>query len=133
MTAIESFTQQGKKTQSTMNTRPITAKPVDVLLGRGRGFYEWKGNIAYMQMISHYLPAYVAATKNKDKIRITVEILTLVKDSGGRFLGMDDRCGQPYEVSDAEARIKVSQVRAHLVSVLSFNCPGACHTTINGF
>ena len=59
-----------------------------------------------MQMISHYNPAYIAATKNKDKICITVEILTLVKDSSGQLLGMDDRCGQPYEVSNAKAWIK---------------------------
>ncbi|KAL7571895.1 hypothetical protein ACA910_006532 [Epithemia clementina (nom. ined.)] len=67
-------------------------------------------------MISAYLPAYIAATKNKDKIRITVEIISLVKNSGGRFLASDDRV--LYEVSDAEARSKVSQALRHQRSLL---------------
>ena len=48
---------------------------------------------------------------SSDKIFVTVEILSLVKDNGGRFLALDVPTGELYEVSDAEARIKVSQVR----------------------
>ena len=84
----------------------------DVLFGRGKGSYEWKGNKFCKELITSRIPEYVAATKNKDKIRITSEIVSVIKMEGGRFLGVDSSNGDLYEVSDNEARLKVSQVRS---------------------
>ena len=85
-------------------------RPADVVMGRGKGIYERQGNKAYMEIISSFVPAYRTARKNADKIRITQDVIALVKQGGGRFLGMNPRNKQVYEVSDGEARIKVSQV-----------------------
>ena len=122
----------------TAHDRPIVLKSVDVLLGRGRGTYGRQGNQAFMRIISSYVPNYAAAKSNKgelqssvwtlwyhpirnnlidsiprfppDKIRITDEVVSLVQDTGARFLGKDDSTGEVYEVSHTEARMKVSQV-----------------------
>ena len=95
----------------------LVLNPADVLLGRGKGFYKWAGNVVYSKIISSFVPAYEAATKNKDKMRISLEIVSLIKVNGGRFVGVDTTFGphgdplvELYEVSDADARQKVSQV-----------------------
>ncbi|KAL7557040.1 hypothetical protein ACA910_002256 [Epithemia clementina (nom. ined.)] len=93
-------------------------KPADVLLGRGKRAYEHRGNKAYMDIIFSYLPDYTATTRNKDKSHITTEVVALVKKNGGRFLGIDQPNHELYEVSDAEARIKVSQALRHQRLVL---------------
>ncbi|KAL7555614.1 hypothetical protein ACA910_002238 [Epithemia clementina (nom. ined.)] len=118
-------------------------KPADVLLGRGKGSYEHRGNMAYMNIIFSYLPAYTATNRNKDKSHITNEVVALVKKSGGRFLGIDPSNHELYEVSDAEARIKVSQALRHQRLVLdrkrrkktgkvSNNCLANSHKAIKG-
>ncbi|KAL7557043.1 hypothetical protein ACA910_002259 [Epithemia clementina (nom. ined.)] len=116
----------------------VLPQPCDVLLGRGKGSYESQGNREYARIIASYVPVYELATNNKDKIRITEEIVGLVKSSGARFLkhvavrqarkprisrniirqsngsatnttiSNEDWCCMI--ISDAEARRKVSQV-----------------------
>ncbi|KAL7556675.1 hypothetical protein ACA910_018336 [Epithemia clementina (nom. ined.)] len=91
----------------------IVLKSVDVLLGRGKGCYEHIGNQTFMRIITSFVNIYTAATSNKDKIRITDEIVSLVHDSGGRFLAIDNANGELYEVSYTDARMKVSQALRH--------------------
>ncbi|KAL7555544.1 hypothetical protein ACA910_014132 [Epithemia clementina (nom. ined.)] len=103
----------GKNFPKPLASKTEVANPFDVLLGRGKGFYERRGNKAYMDIIFSYLPSYKAATGNKDKIRITEDIVALVKKGGGRFVAVDDVTLELFQVSDAEARIKVSQALRH--------------------
>ncbi|KAL7556679.1 hypothetical protein ACA910_018340 [Epithemia clementina (nom. ined.)] len=106
--------------QHTTNPLLIGIKPVDVLLGRGKGSYDWEGNVVYKQLLESHLPVYIAATKNRDKIQITNMIVAQVKSTGGRFLGIENICAgengiggaeeRLYEISDSAARLKVAQV-----------------------
>ncbi|KAL7556678.1 hypothetical protein ACA910_018339 [Epithemia clementina (nom. ined.)] len=116
--ANRSFSMRMTRDGNQPQTHTIVSKDVDVFLGRGRGSYERKGNQAFMRIISSYVATYTAATKNKDKIRITDEIVSLIKDAGGRFLGIEKssnggRAETLYEVSHTEARMKVSQALRH--------------------
>ena len=87
----------------------VVAGPADVLLGRGKGAYEWQGNIRYQQIICYSLPAYTAAKKKQEKTQISNSIVNAVKQNGGRFL-KETRDGGVCEVSDKEAREKVAHV-----------------------
>jgi len=68
-----------------------------------------EGNRKYMQVVSSFLPIYVMATTNQDKIQITKDVVAHVKSSGGRFMGVDAK-GNLYVVPDNVARVKVAQV-----------------------
>ena len=111
----------------------------DVLLGRGKGSYEWNGNRAFARLVSSHVLVYEAATGNKHKIQITQNIVALVQQMGGRFLKQvqpGTRMPSDHDdtninsttsdlpcceiVSDTEARRKVSQVRPMLPSILLF-------------
>ena len=115
------------KSSSSPGSSVITPQPSDVLSGRGKGSYDWQGNVAYLQLLASFVPAYVATSSNKDKILITQQIVSLVQKQGGRFLGFTNNAdnendnkkgrntkkengGKLYVVSDEEARIRVSQV-----------------------
>ncbi|KAL7580346.1 hypothetical protein ACA910_004376 [Epithemia clementina (nom. ined.)] len=86
--------------------------PADVLLGRGKGAYEWQGNLRYQQIICYSLPAYTAAKKKQDKTKISNSIVAAVKAGGGRFL-KETRDGTLCEVPDKEAREKVAHALRH--------------------
>ena len=61
-----------------MNLIKERPRSADVLLGRGKGSYEHKGNKAYMDILSSYLPAYEAATKNKVGQPLDVQVCASV-------------------------------------------------------
>jgi hypothetical protein len=80
----------------------------DVLLGRGRPFQEFPGNVQLAKIIDDYREAYQAG-KKLDKTAISTKSLKLVKDSNGRFLKKEDNIkGFWVDVSDEVAREKVS-------------------------
>ncbi|KAL7580455.1 hypothetical protein ACA910_004471 [Epithemia clementina (nom. ined.)] len=91
----------------------LTPKSNDILLGRGKGSYEWHGTVVLMKLVSSYVPAYSAAKGKKDKISITEEILDRVKKTGSRFLAVDEVNGGLFEICDADARLKISQALRH--------------------
>ena len=72
----------------------IISKPerFDILLGRGKGFFEWEGNIRFMDIVSKYQEAYQNTKKgSKDQIfdMALEEILTVSGEEGStvvRFL-----------------------------------------------
>lgn len=105
---------QDKKTDKNQWYRndAIVAGPADVLFGRGKGSYEWQGNLRYQQIIFYSLPAYTAAKRKQDKTRISNSIVTAVRQSGGRFL-KEARDGSLCEVSDKDARDKVAHALRH--------------------
>ena len=57
-----------------------------VLLGRGKLFQEYPGNVRLFQLVEKYRPAYTTAESNFEKASINQLIVKLVRDGHGRFL-----------------------------------------------
>ena len=81
---------------------------LDVLLGRGRPYQKFPGNLQLSNMIDARQAVYQAATQQLEKTAISNGILVAIKEMGARLLKRSD-CGQYWvEVSDLVAREKVS-------------------------
>eukprot|EP00536_Pseudo-nitzschia_multiseries_P011546 jgi/Psemu1/308325/fgenesh1_kg.400_\ len=89
----------------------LLPQPNDVLLGRGRPFQLYSGNLALTATIDRYRTEYTSSKKMHKKA-ITAEIVSNILLSGGRFLkkvNSDRDTGIDWEVVDFEtARLKVS-------------------------
>ena len=94
--------------------------PKDVLFGRGKTNQEHGGNVLMRNITAEYLPEYRSTTK-PDKGRIPLKVVLRIKQEGGRFLKRDTDFGWWFEVSDEEAREKISMSfrRASCVSGVS--------------
>jgi len=86
----------------------LSLRPLDVLVGRGKGAYLSEGNRRYLRIVHSAMPTYIATTTNHGKIQISKDVVARVKSNGGRFMVMDSR-HKLKEVSDQQARIKVAQ------------------------
>mmetsp|Transcript_5212 Transcript_5212/g.15226 ORF Transcript_5212/g.15226 Transcript_5212/m.15226 type:complete len:571 (+) Transcript_5212:512-2224(+) len=81
----------------------------DVLLGRGRPYREYPGNIMLRDIVHEVQRDYDKMNKNQ-KTALTTIILTKVKASGGRFLSRADNEDLGWvSVDDEVARTKVAQ------------------------
>lgn len=81
---------------------------LDVLLGRGRPYQKFPGNLRLSNMIDARQGEYQAATQQLEKTAISNDILVAIKGMGARLLKRSN-CGQYWvEVSDLVARDKVS-------------------------
>jgi hypothetical protein len=78
----------------------------DVLLGRGRPYQEFPGNLHLAELIHEHRQVYTSETK-RQKTDIANQIVHLIQLAGGRFLKKNDQdvWGQ---VSQDAARSKVS-------------------------
>lgn len=81
----------------------------DVLLGRGKGFYQHTGNIRFRHFIETRSQAYDQAMTLSEKKTITQQVIELVEQEGGRFLKDDKTCGW-VQVTHETARQKVAHV-----------------------
>mmetsp|Transcript_3602 Transcript_3602/g.8225 ORF Transcript_3602/g.8225 Transcript_3602/m.8225 type:complete len:437 (+) Transcript_3602:64-1374(+) len=88
--------------------------PNDVLVGRGKLCQDHIGNIRYRSLVEKYKSRYDGSS-NFDKTAIAFMIITIVKESTGRFL-KEDSDGW-IEVDDNKARAKVS----HLFRTLRYS------------
>jgi hypothetical protein len=81
--------------------------PLDVLMGRGLKAQVHPGNLRYRNIIAERQEVY-----NKsliyEKTVMTMEIVRLIKESGGRFLRRDGWYAGWKLVDDKAARVKVS-------------------------
>jgi hypothetical protein len=89
------------------NIDRFTLSDNDVLLGRGRPYQEWHGNLQLAKIIDIHREEYGQADRAK-KTAISKDVLEIVKSCNGRFLQQDKTTGEWEEVSDAVAREKVS-------------------------
>ena len=89
--------------------------PKDVLFGRGKTNQEHSGNILMRGLIAEYLPEYGSATR-VGKGRIPLKVVLRIRKGGGRFLKRNTDHGWWFQVSDDEAREKIS------MSLRSANC-----------
>ena len=79
----------------------------DVLLGRGKPYQDFAGNIYFGQLIDQYLERHNAAQKFEKTI-ISMSIVQTIKNRKGRFLKKNKDTGLWDVVSDDVARDKVA-------------------------
>jgi hypothetical protein len=84
---------------------PFPLEP-DVLLGRGRPYQEFPGNLHMAQLIHDHQQVYTSETKFQKTI-ITNKIVHLIQLAGGRFLKKNDQ-DVWVQVTQDVARGKVS-------------------------
>jgi hypothetical protein len=104
--------RKATKSRSTSSSSKnfINGKPteVDVLCGRGGRTNHHTGNIQYLRMKEEIQDRYLAASK-EEKTAISQELVDAIHSRGGRFLKLDERSNQWYEIDDRTARKKASQ------------------------
>jgi hypothetical protein len=81
---------------------------VDVLCGKDREAYAHVGNKRFRVMISWYRNKYQNAKSREEKTRINKEIVSTIRECGGRFLKKDCNTNIWYDVGDEYAHDKVS-------------------------
>ena len=79
----------------------------DVLLGRGKPYQDFAGNIFFGQLIDQYLERHNAAQKFEKTI-ISMSIVQTIRNRNGRFLKKNKDTGLWDVVSDDVARDKVA-------------------------
>lgn len=108
--------QHGRHQQTSImnsNPKPISREPVlvpgelDILLGRGRGAQNHKGNIHYRQVVETFRSRYEQIPQKGAKTQLIREVVAVIYDNGGRFLKQDG-LGRWIPVDPEVARDKVS-------------------------
>ena len=84
----------------------------DVLLGRGRSYYQHYGNMRMREIVDEHTAAYDEAKVGR-KWKIAETIANTIKQSSGRFLERNND-GWWVEVSDEQARKKISKTFASI-------------------
>ena len=82
----------------------------DVLNGRGKSTYAWKGNVHYRDLIQHCKLDYIVAAPDEQK-SIARCIITAIRglNPAGRFLEKDKGSGIWCDIGDEKALFKVRQ------------------------
>jgi len=80
----------------------------DVLCGRGGATNGFVGNKRYRQIVKDAQDEYLNARK-KDKILIARRIVSIIRQSGGRFLRRDEASQEWVDIGDKKATEKTSQ------------------------
>ena len=83
-------------------------RSVDILCGKGREAHVHTGNKRFRVIISQYRKDYQNARCRDQKTRITKEIVSSIRECGGRFLKKDQNTDIWYDVGDEYAHEKVS-------------------------
>jgi hypothetical protein len=80
---------------------------MDVLLGRGRPYHEFAGNLRLSSVIDMHREAYAVGNRFK-KTAISVEVVQIIKSMNGRFLKRGEDGYGWVEVPEDVARVKIS-------------------------
>ena len=101
----------------------IVPRRFDVLFGRGKTVKTHTGNLRALHLCEMNYHRYESSITGKNgKTEVAEAILSMIHESGGRFLKPCDDGGWE-EVGDEDAREKVSSVLGSLVlSVINFLC-----------
>lgn len=82
--------------------------PTDVFCGRDRRSHAHDGNKRFRKLIARFQKQYKESRLREDKTRLTTEIVSIIRASGGRFLKENEETGKWHEVDTAYAHDKVS-------------------------
>ncbi len=100
--------QSNSKSSIPYSTEPVLVPgELDILLGRGRGAQNHKGNIHYRQVIETFRSRYEQIPQKGAKTQLIREVVAVIYDNGGRFLKQDG-FGRWIPVDPEVARDKVS-------------------------
>jgi hypothetical protein len=83
-----------------------TPEKFDVLCGQSRVCANHTGNKRFQTVLDLYAPKYDAVSTKQEKMTLTKEIVSRIRDAGGRFLKYKE--GRWQEISTVTARDKVS-------------------------
>jgi hypothetical protein len=127
---------QAKRSESSSNSNAFVSDSTkisvparfDVLLGRGRGYFNHVGNIRYRVLIEDHKDRYDAASK-KGKQEITDDITRTVHNMGGRFLKDNDGLWVPIDNKAARKKIGHSFRALRATKPDNAKAPGSCKTT----
>lgn len=100
------FDNEHEETSATKEANTSEIGENDVLCGRGGLSNAHVGNRQFRQIVSDHQEEYLGARK-RDKIVIAQRIVSIIKDSGGRFLKREGDKWVP--ISDKKAQEKTSQ------------------------
>ena len=92
-----------------------------MLLGRGTPFNVHSGNKKLHEILNNHYEEYDRCNSSKDKTMIAEKIVKMVQKKSGRFLKKNDLTSTWEEISDVEARAKVSHGFRRIREVLNFN------------
>eukprot|EP00536_Pseudo-nitzschia_multiseries_P004752 jgi/Psemu1/323597/estExt_fgenesh1_pg.C_820003 len=96
------------KTGIPFSTEPVLVPgELDILLGRGRGAQNHKGNIHYRNVVETFRSRYEQIPQKGAKTQLIREVVAVIYDNGGRFLKQDG-FGRWIPVDPEVARDKVS-------------------------
>ena len=112
---VQQYQQQQQKgiISSSKSGIPFSTEPVlvpcelDILLGRGRGAQNHKGNIHYRNVVEAFRSRYEQIPQKGAKTQLIREVVAVIYDNGGRFLKQDG-FGLYIPVDPEVARDKVS-------------------------
>lgn len=110
-------TRSSKNDASKVNHKPVRVeKPTkeDILCGQSRVCASHPGNRHFQQVLADFAHRYDIATSKQEKMQMTKAIVSIIHDSGGRFLKFKD--GMWQEISTVAARDKVSHALRTKVS-----------------
>jgi hypothetical protein len=88
--------------------------PEDILCGQSRVCANHPGNRTFQSVLADFAHRYDIATSKQEKMQMTKAIVSIIHDSGGRFLKYKD--GMWEEISTVAARDKVSHALRTKVS-----------------
>lgn len=80
----------------------------DVLLGRGKPFQQYSGNLRMNELVDAYLEQYRACKEKAAKSMIPMKIVDQIHEKGGQFLERKDDCWK-IVTDEKIMRNKVSQ------------------------
>lgn len=86
--------------------------PHDVLVGRGKKYYQHSGNIHFRKLVASKVDMYLASSNRREKTDILKSIVSSVRQKSGAnggFLKQDHKTGLWFEVGDFLARERTSQ------------------------
>mmetsp|Transcript_3474 Transcript_3474/g.9194 ORF Transcript_3474/g.9194 Transcript_3474/m.9194 type:complete len:568 (-) Transcript_3474:885-2588(-) len=87
----------------------VPPQPKDILLGRGRPYQKYPGNVEFARLLQECKPAYNDPSNTRtERTQLRKQLVQDLRDSGVRFLKRDDSGDWWEEVSDAAARERVS-------------------------
>ena len=93
-------------------------RDIDVMCGRGRGYFEHQGNLKLRAIVHATVHNYLRAKTKAEKSRAVLSVVETMRASGTLFVKWDDKLQRWYDIGNQEARTKVGHaIRDHLVNM----------------